>query len=158
MKRRFSHAEAVLSQSRKVAKAGGRDAIAAAASAAPPAVSTLARDSVSALRAFASLREILAALFVTACIARAGSLKIELPAETATLKEAPGSQLVTAQCVVCHSVEYISTQPTLPRTYWQGAVAKMQQKFGAPIDTANVEAIVDYLVKNYGAEKAPAAR
>jgi mono/diheme cytochrome c family protein len=81
----------------------------------------------------------------------AAPLKIELPAETATLKAAPGAELVTAQCIVCHSVEYISTQPPLPRAYWQGAVTKMQQKFGAPIDAKNVDAIVDYLATNYGA-------
>lgn len=97
--------------------------------------------------------------------AYAGSLKIELPAETAALKKAPGAELVTAQCIVCHSVEYISTQPPLPRTYWQGAVVKMQQKFGAPVAPGDVEAIVDYLAANYGApsstgetQKTPAAK
>ncbi len=97
-------------------------------------------------------------LFLTACLplaAFAGSVKIELPAETAALKKAPGSDLVTAQCIVCHSVEYISTQPPLPRTYWVGTVTKMQQKFGAPVAPTDVEAIVDYLAKNYGAEAAP---
>ena len=88
-------------------------------------------------------------------IAHAGSVKIELPAETSTLKDGPGAGLVTAQCVICHSVEYISTQPRLPRTYWQGAVTKMQQKFGAPVAATDVEAIVDYLAKNYGSEPAP---
>ena len=88
-------------------------------------------------------------------IAHAGSMKIELPAETATLKDGPGVGLVTAQCVICHSVEYISTQPRLPRAYWQGAVTKMQQKFGAPVAATDVEAIVDYLAKNYGAEPPP---
>lgn len=90
--------------------------------------------------------------------ARAGSVKIELPPETAALKKAPGAELVTAQCIVCHSVDYISTQPRLPRAYWQGAVTKMQQKFGAPIAAGDVDAIVDYLAKNYGAEPAPAAK
>ncbi len=97
-------------------------------------------------------------LSLAAClplIAAAGTVKIELPAETAALKKAPGSDLVTAQCIVCHSVEYISTQPRLPRTYWLGAVTKMQQKFGAPVAPGDVEAIVDYLAKNYGAEPTP---
>jgi len=80
----------------------------------------------------------------------AAPLKIELPIETATLKSAPGAELVTAQCIVCHSVEYISTQPPLPRAYWQGAVVKMQQKYAAPIEAKDVDAIVDYLATNYG--------
>jgi mono/diheme cytochrome c family protein len=96
--------------------------------------------------------------FLFPLAAFAGSVKIELPPETATLKKAPGADLVTAQCVICHSVEYIATQPLLPRTYWQGAVTKMQQKFGAPIAAGDVEAIVDYLAKNYGAPPVPAAK
>ena len=82
----------------------------------------------------------------------ADPVKITLPAETATLKKAPGVELATAQCVICHSADYISTQPPLPRKFWEGSVAKMQQKFGAAIPAGDVEAIVDYLAKNYGRE------
>ncbi len=96
------------------------------------------------------MKTFLFCLTAVSVTALAAPLKIELPAETATLKDAPGSALVTAQCIVCHSVEYISTQPPLPRTYWQGAVVKMQQKFGAPIEAKDVDAIADYLARNYG--------
>ncbi|MGB8166539.1 MAG: cytochrome c [Chthoniobacteraceae bacterium] len=106
------------------------------------------RKSIRAIR-------VICGLLLLSSEVRAGGVKIELPAETAALKKAPGSELVTAQCIVCHSVEYISTQPPLPRTYWLGAVTKMQQKFGAPVAPTDVEAIVDYLAKNYGAEPAP---
>jgi sulfite dehydrogenase (cytochrome) subunit B len=73
-----------------------------------------------------------------------------LPPETAKLKPGPGAELVTAQCLLCHSADYISTQPRLTRAQWQAGVTKMQQKYGAPIQTNSVERIVEYLVNNYG--------
>ncbi|MES2569010.1 MAG: cytochrome c [Verrucomicrobiota bacterium] len=89
-------------------------------------------------------------LLATAFPALCGVSKIELPAETPILKQAPGAELVTSQCLICHSTEYITTQPRLPRAYWKGAIVKMQQKFGAPIPAAQVDPLIDYLVKNYG--------
>lgn len=78
-----------------------------------------------------------------------------LPRETVKLKPGPGAELVAAQCLVCHSADYISTQPNLTRAQWQGAVVKMQQKYGAPIATNNIGPIVDYLTGNYGREPLP---
>jgi mono/diheme cytochrome c family protein len=85
----------------------------------------------------------------------AQSLKIELPPERPDFKPASGAELVTANCLICHSSEYIRIQPVLGRTYWEGAVAKMQKVFGANIPPDQVGPIVDYLVKNYGKD-APA--
>ena len=90
-----------------------------------------------------------------ALTAVAGSVKIELPPETPVFKTAPGAELVATHCLICHSSEYVSTQPKLPRTFWKGSVEKMQQKFGAQIPPEQVETLVDYLVKNYGTEQAP---
>jgi len=73
-----------------------------------------------------------------------------LPPETTRLRPGVGAELVIAQCLVCHSADYISTQPRLTRAQWQGTVVKMQQKYGAPIATNNVERLVDYLAGNYG--------
>jgi sulfite dehydrogenase len=80
-------------------------------------------------------------------------LKIELPPESVTLKPGPAAELVAANCLTCHSADYLSTQPRLPRTYWKSAVEKMQQKFGAPIAAEQVEPLVDYLAKTYGIDK-----
>lgn len=84
----------------------------------------------------------------TALIAADGAFT--LPHETARLKPGPGAELVTAQCLLCHSADYISTQPRLTRAQWQAGVTKMQQKYGAPIQTNSVDRLVDYLVQNYG--------
>src|SRR5437868_10511960 len=75
-----------------------------------------------------------------------------LPPETTKLKPGPGAELVTAQCMLCHSADYISTQPRLSRAAWSAAVIKMKDKYGAPINTNTVSRLVDYLTKSYGTE------
>jgi sulfite dehydrogenase (cytochrome) subunit B len=42
---------------------------------------------------------------------------------------------------------------TSPRTYWDATVRKMKQPFGATFLDEDVAAMVDYLVKIYGAER-----
>jgi len=90
----------------------------------------------------------------------AGALEIQLPPETATYKpsELPGYQLVQRNCMTCHAAQYASTQPPAsPRAYWEATVKKMKKPFGAQFDDADVPAMVDYLVKTYGAERGAAA-
>jgi sulfite dehydrogenase len=87
--------------------------------------------------------------------ASAAPLKIELPPETAVFKPVPGSEASMAQCLICHSAEYISMQPLLTRAAWKATVEKMQHKFGAPLPADQVDSIVDYIVKAYGAAPAP---
>ena len=77
-------------------------------------------------------------------------LQIELPPETASFKPAAGVELANAQCLVCHSVEYVATQPPFPRTFWAASVKKMREKYDAQIPDAQVEPLLDYLVENYG--------
>jgi sulfite dehydrogenase len=77
-------------------------------------------------------------------------LKIELPPETSSFNPAAGVELANAQCLVCHSVEYITTQPRFPRNFWATSVKKMREKYGAEIPEAQVEPLLDYLVENYG--------
>ncbi len=77
---------------------------------------------------------------------------ITLPAETTTLKPGKGAELTTAYCMMCHSVEYITTQPEMPRKFWEAAVLKMKDKFGAPVPDASVQELVDYLTAAYGKE------
>lgn len=74
----------------------------------------------------------------------------KLPPETAKLQRGPGVELVTAQCVACHSLDYISTQPPMSRAAWAGTVTKMKEKYGAPVAPERLEAVIEYLVKNYG--------
>jgi sulfite dehydrogenase len=102
--------------------------------------------------------------FVTAVVlalaGNAGALEIHLPPETTTYKpsELPGYQLVQRNCMTCHAAQYASSQPPAsPRAYWEATVKKMKKPFGAQFDDADMPAMVDYLVKTYGAERSAAA-
>ena len=93
----------------------------------------------------------IALLFLTLPVAAIGAEKrIELPVEKATFKPGKGADLATSYCYTCHSVEYITTQPPLPRKFWEGAVIKMKEKFGAPIPEASIQDLTDYLTEAYG--------
>lgn len=101
-----------------------------------------------------TLRLIPLAVLAVALIAAAGDADFTLPPENNTLKPGPGSDLVTAQCLLCHSADYIGIQPRFARAVWKAEVVKMQQKYGAPIATNNIDGLVDYLTANYGKEDA----
>ncbi len=85
-----------------------------------------------------------------AASATAAGLKIDLPQETAAFKPGQGVEIVNAQCLICHSADYVLIQPRLPRAFWLGNVQKMQQKYGAPIPEDQVAPVVEYLTQNYG--------
>ena len=78
------------------------------------------------------------------------TLKVQFPAETGVFKPGPGVEIANAQCLVCHSVEYVTTQPALPRAFWASSLNKMQEKYGAMIPAGQVEPLVDYLTRSYG--------
>ncbi|MHB8521648.1 MAG: SorB family sulfite dehydrogenase c-type cytochrome subunit [Limisphaerales bacterium] len=80
----------------------------------------------------------------------AGPVKIELPPETASFKPASGSALANGQCLTCHSMEYVLTQPPMPRTFWASEVKKMRQTYGASITEEQIEPLVSYLAENFG--------
>jgi mono/diheme cytochrome c family protein len=81
---------------------------------------------------------------------RGADPKFALPREKTGLKEAPGRQVVDIHCLICHSSDYITTQPKLTRGGWTASVKKMREKYGAIIANDKVEPILDYLVANYG--------
>lgn len=70
------------------------------------------------------------------------------------LKEGPGKDLVAANCVMCHSLDYIPmNSPFLDQAGWKKEVGKMAKVMGAPIKEEDEAAIVNYLTSRYG--KAP---
>jgi len=82
--------------------------------------------------------------------ARCAPMEIHLPFEVNAFKQDVGAEIANAQCLICHSVEYVSTQPPFPRAFWKSSVQKMQQKYGAVISDAQIDPLVDYLTRNYG--------
>jgi cytochrome c5 len=71
------------------------------------------------------------------------------PAETGVFTQGQGVELAQALCMTCHSTEYVSTQPRMPRKFWEATVKKMKDKYAAPLPE-DTTAIVDYLTTTYG--------
>lgn len=97
----------------------------------------------------------LVCLGLMAVVVQSAGLRIELPMETEVFKPGPNADIANAQCLICHSIEYVTTQPPQARAFWKNSVLKMQDKYGAAIAADQVEALVDYLARNYGRETSP---
>lgn len=82
----------------------------------------------------------------------AHALDIKLPQETSQLKASTlaGHQAASAWCVMCHSIDYINSQPPMPSAFWHAEVTKMVKVYGAPIPEDQVKLISEYLGKTYG--------
>ncbi|AJE98148.1 hypothetical protein [Pandoraea apista] len=85
-------------------------------------------------------------------VAPAHALDIKLPQETSQLKASTlaGYQSASAWCVMCHSVDYINSQPPMPAAFWSAEVTKMVKVYGAPIPEDQVKLISEYLGTAYG--------
>ena len=95
-------------------------------------------------------RTLIAIIALTVCSAAFAADDWKLPEEKTAFKSAPGAELAQANCIMCHSHEYITTQPRLTRDQWKASVAKMQQKYGAPLAPEKLDALLDYLAQSYG--------
>ena len=73
-----------------------------------------------------------------------------LPPETAVLKPGNGAQMAKAQCLTCHSADYISMQPLKGMDFWKAEVQKMKDKYGAPIPSDQMDELSAYLTGTYG--------
>jgi len=99
----------------------------------------------------ADMRAAVAAICLTSFLVRGAQVEIQLPPEINAFKQDAGAELANAQCLICHSVEYVSMQPPMTRAFWKSSVQKMQQKYGAAIVDEQVDPLADYLARNYGA-------
>ena len=92
------------------------------------------------------------ALGAAAVAALAKPVTYAPPEETATFRRAPGVELAEANCLGCHSADYVEMQPRGPgfgRDFWRAEVAKMVNAYHAPIEAADVDALADYLASAY---------
>ncbi len=76
-------------------------------------------------------------------------LEFEWPSETAAFKPGKGTELAQGLCLNCHSADYVSMQPPMPRKFWEGVVKKMKEKYAAPMPE-DTTALADYLTQEYG--------
>lgn len=87
---------------------------------------------------------IAAACLLLASSAMAGEDKVKL-------KDSAGLAQVQANCVACHSLDYIPLNSRfLDRKGWEAEVTKMMKAYAAPVKEQDVPAIVDYLTREYG--------
>ncbi len=67
------------------------------------------------------------------------------------LKDDPKRDVVVANCIMCHSLDYIPmNSPVQDRKGWEATVTKMIKVMGAPIKAQDVPVILDYLGTYYG--------
>lgn len=89
---------------------------------------------------------------LTLILASAAAFAAAAGEETITLADAPGRELTVASCAVCHSLDYLPMNAAvMTRASWEKSIHKMIDKFGAPIDAANIPVILDYLALHYSA-------
>ncbi len=110
----------------------------------------MTRSSFFTLTAIVALGASVAGLNLLTVAAK--PVSYDLPDETAALKPGPNVELVQNNCIACHSVDYIQTQPRGPgfkKDFWRAEVTKMIKVYGAPIEEGDVSKIVDYLAATY---------
>jgi sulfite dehydrogenase (cytochrome) subunit B len=91
-----------------------------------------------------------AALLTMAGVSYAKPLTYALPEETVTLRPGPGVKTAQNNCLTCHSVDYVNTQPpNRTKVFWEAEVTKMIKVYHAPINDADAKVIADYLANTY---------
>ena len=90
------------------------------------------------------------ALATAATAAAEERVSITLPPESVTLPAGPGMAVTETQCRMCHSLDYITTQPRGGAAQWQGVVTKMKNVYSVPLTEDESKAIVEYLASHYG--------
>ena len=94
------------------------------------------------------------AMAVTFSVAAPKTIQLQPDPMQLKPSELPGYAKAQANCVACHSAEYMQDQPpNAARPYWDAMVKRMKGVFKAPIADADMPAIVDYLAKTYGNEQ-----
>ena len=73
------------------------------------------------------------------------SVGFEIPTTGQAFPPGPNLEVMSGNCQSCHTPGMILTQPKLTAAEWTGEVTKMINVYKAPVDAADVPAIVAYL-------------
>ena len=96
----------------------------------------------------ARMKSLLLGATILACSAASHALADE---QEIVLKEAPGRDIVEANCSACHNLDFIQmNSPFQDERGWEAYVNKMVTIMGAPIEEEDQKAIIAYLAANYG--------
>ena len=80
------------------------------------------------------------------------STTVDLPSGASMFPGGSAEDAINNNCLACHSADMVLNQPALPKATWEAEVHKMINVYRAPIDDADVPAIVDYLTSTKGAK------
>jgi hypothetical protein len=80
------------------------------------------------------------------------STTVDLPSGDSMFPGGAAADAINNNCLACHSADMVLNQPALPKATWETEVHKMINVYRAPIDEADVPAIVDYLTSTRGAK------
>lgn len=73
------------------------------------------------------------------------SVGFEFPTAGREFPPGLGADTMVGNCMSCHTPGMILNQPVLTRAEWTGEVTKMVKVYKAPVDDADIPAIVTYL-------------
>jgi mono/diheme cytochrome c family protein len=77
--------------------------------------------------------------------ARWGKVSVQLPTSATVFPAGEGADIANSQCLKCHSVSMVLTQPALTPSQWQVIINKMRTAYGAPLPAEQVDALAAYL-------------
>ena len=70
---------------------------------------------------------------------------ITFPTDPFSFQPGSGQEIANTYCVICHSADYIYTQPPHAQTSWTEIIKKMKLAFGCPIPDESIALLSEYL-------------
>lgn len=70
---------------------------------------------------------------------------ITFPTDPFSFQPGSGQEIANSYCVICHSADYIYTQPPHSQTTWTEIIKKMKLAFGCPIPDESIALLSEYL-------------
>jgi mono/diheme cytochrome c family protein len=81
---------------------------------------------------------------------------LTLPPDRMGFQPGPGKERAGQYCLICHSADYIYTQPPHDAGEWTDIVKKMKSAYGCPIPDEDIAPLVSYLVNENSVQPFPA--
>jgi hypothetical protein len=72
-------------------------------------------------------------------------LSVELPVSTQLFPAGDAQAIANSQCLICHSVDMVLTQPARTPQQWTETINKMRTAYGAPVPADQVGPLALYL-------------
>lgn len=83
---------------------------------------------------------------------------LRLPSDPISFQQGSGSTIASTYCLICHSAEYIYTQPPHPEERWTEIIKKMKHVFGCPIPDEQISTLAQYLLNQNNVQPVPVTK